>query len=111
MAYMAPEIFSSDKTCLPYGTKSDLFCLGVIIYIMMMGENPLKGNKELQFDRTLPVEWKSIELRKKWGQDAHDMIAGLLCEKSNRRWDAQKLLSCNFLDRPKENQDEDASTH
>jgi len=43
MAYMAPEIYTSDKTCLPYGTKSDLFCLGIISYIMMMGMNPLKG--------------------------------------------------------------------
>jgi len=35
------------------------------------------------------------------------MVAGLLCEKSVRRWDAQKLLSCSFLDRGKEKIDED----
>ena len=40
---MAPEIFSSEKTQLPYGTKSDLFSLGVIAHLMFEGENPLKG--------------------------------------------------------------------
>ena len=36
-AYMAPEVLKCDKIQIPYGTKSDLFCLGVIAHIMMVG--------------------------------------------------------------------------
>ena len=111
MAYMAPEIYSSDKTGLPYGTKSDLFCLGVIVHIMMMRENPLKGNKDVQFDRSLPVEWNSMKLLKKWGQEAHEMVFGLLSEKIVRRWDTQRLLVCPFLHKEKNRLDEELSTH
>lgn len=79
---------------------------------MMMGENPLKGKKGDQYDRTLPVEWNSNKLLKKWGQEAQEMICGLLCEKSTRRWDAQRLLACSFLHQnKKEAIDEDNSTH
>jgi len=28
---MAPEIYTIDNTCLSYGTKSDLFCLGISV--------------------------------------------------------------------------------
>jgi len=41
------------------------------------------------------------------GSEAQEMVAGLLCEKSVRRWDAQKLLPCYCLDRGKEKIDED----
>ena len=75
------------------------------------GSESSQGKTEAQFDRSFPIEWNSIEMKKKWGSEAQEMVAGLLCEKSVRRWDAQKLLSCSFLDGGKEKIDEDTSTH
>lgn len=37
LAFMAPEVFNCEKTLLNYGTKSDLFCLGVIAHMMLEG--------------------------------------------------------------------------
>ena len=94
---MAPEIFSSEKTQLPYGTKSDLFSLGVIAHLMFEGENPLKGKGKKEYDRTCSVNMDCAKLKEKWGCSGESMISGLMNETCNKRWDAQRLLSCQFL--------------
>ena len=38
--YMAPEIFSSKG----YTEKVDIFSLGIIVYTMINGSHPFKGN-------------------------------------------------------------------
>ena len=44
-AYMAPQVFNCTQLDnIPYCTKVDLFGLGVIAHIMMLGFNPIKVN-------------------------------------------------------------------
>jgi serine/threonine protein kinase len=45
-AYMAPEIFNCGVERVSYCTKVDLFGLGVIAHIMMLGVNPIKVKGE-----------------------------------------------------------------
>ena len=95
---MAPEVFKCQDYSVPYGTKSDLFCLGVIAYLLMVGQNPLRGKGKCQiYDRTAVIKIDKIKLNSKWGEYGLDMIIGLLHENANRRWSIDKLLSCYFL--------------
>jgi serine/threonine protein kinase len=44
MGYMAPEVvFNTPDQRKQYTTKCDIFSFGIIAYIILLGENPLKG--------------------------------------------------------------------
>ena len=44
MGYMAPEVINSDpKVFKLYNNKCDIFSMGIIVHMMLMGTNPLKG--------------------------------------------------------------------
>ena len=45
-AYMAPEVHSFPETNRPYSDKCDIFSLGIVAHLLMLGSNPLKANKE-----------------------------------------------------------------
>ena len=75
-----------------------MFCLGVIVHLMMTGENPLEGkNKESKYDRNAPVEWNGKKIEERWGQNGLELISGLLRDNPTQRWDASKVLNCSFL--------------
>ena len=65
---------------------------------MLDGLNPLRGKaKGKEYDRTAKVEWDGPKLKEKWGQSGLEMVAGLMNENPNHRWDANKLSNCGFL--------------
>lgn len=44
MGYMAPEVFANHKDqAKPYTSKCDLFSFGIIVHMILLGYNPLKG--------------------------------------------------------------------
>jgi len=43
MGYMAPEVINSEKYNKPYSAKCDIFSLGIICHLLLLGSNPLKG--------------------------------------------------------------------
>jgi hypothetical protein len=100
---MAPEIYRCEKAEIAYGTKSDLFGLGVIAHIMLAEENPLKG-KTGQIDRSMPVHWDESKLLERSNRNGLELVAGLMAENPVRRWDISKLLHSRFLTEVSENQ-------
>jgi serine/threonine protein kinase len=44
IGYMAPEVFMNEFAFVrPYSSKCDLFSLGIIAHMLLMGINPIKG--------------------------------------------------------------------
>ncbi|KAH3827827.1 hypothetical protein DPMN_129770 [Dreissena polymorpha] len=90
--YMSPEIFS----CKPYGDKSDIWALGVIVYEMATLERP--------FDATLmhQLVFKIVhgglpEMPKGYRQELTDILAIMLQKDPDMRPSAAVLLGHNFF--------------
>jgi len=48
--YVAPEVYSFDASKEHYQLKSDLYGVGVTLYVMLTGKFPYPGNKELCYE-------------------------------------------------------------
>ena len=42
--FVAPEVININNIDQTYGCECDMFCLGVIFYILMIGKEPFHGN-------------------------------------------------------------------
>ena len=93
--YVAPEILKKSA----YGTKVDMWSLGVIIYFLLGGELPFAGeNQKERFQKIVkgqydfnPVYWKNIS------QGAKDLISKLLTVDPNKRISAHEALSSSWI--------------
>lgn len=82
MGYIAPEIVNnSEMNRKKYDTKSDMFGLGIIAHMLLMGTNPIRGkhyddtvNKNIKCNFTL--DKKQILLR--YGAACYDLLSALL---------------------------------
>jgi len=52
MGYMAPEVINCEIFKKEYTSKCDIFSLGIIAHLILLGNNPLKG-KSYEKTRTL----------------------------------------------------------
>jgi len=59
--YVAPEVLGSRG----YGQECDIWSLGVIMYILLSGEFPFKGNNVLQVFNSIQIDNLDLE-GKKW---------------------------------------------
>ena len=81
--YVAPEIIKG----VPYGTKSDMWSLGVIIYILLGGYPPFIDHDQRKlFDKIKkgkfefhPEYWRAVS------QESKDLISSLLTVDPNKR--------------------------
>jgi serine/threonine protein kinase len=81
--YMAPEIITGGG----YGKPADMYSLGVIMYILLVGYPPLdpeEGITELEFPEE---DWEEIS------QDAMDIIVNLLHDDPTMRMDIHEFLA------------------
>mmetsp|Transcript_21242 Transcript_21242/g.30050 ORF Transcript_21242/g.30050 Transcript_21242/m.30050 type:complete len:428 (-) Transcript_21242:1956-3239(-) len=89
-AYVAPEILTSQ----PYGLKADMWSIGVIVYILLSGYQPFRGNEE-ELKQNIcqgifkfhPQYWKSISA------EAKIFISDLLKYEPSERLSAQDALA------------------
>jgi calcium/calmodulin-dependent protein kinase I len=88
--YVAPEILHG----VPYGTKADLWSLGVITYILLGGYPPfIEQNQRELFKKIKRGQYEfHVEY---WGQiskEAKDLIAGMLTVDPDKRISASRAL-------------------
>ena len=88
--YVAPEILHG----VPYGTKSDMWSLGVIIYILLGGYPPfIEQNQRELFKKIKKGQYEfHVEY---WGQissEAKDLISDLLTVNPDKRLSAKQAL-------------------
>ena len=92
--YKAPEQFSGVCT-----DKSDMWSLGVIIYIMLSGYLPFKGKTEDQMAESIKhnepcftsAEWQSVS------DDAKDLIKHLLDKDPIKRYSPKQAYKHNWI--------------
>mmetsp|Transcript_1862 Transcript_1862/g.2094 ORF Transcript_1862/g.2094 Transcript_1862/m.2094 type:complete len:353 (+) Transcript_1862:148-1206(+) len=93
--YVAPEILNGT----PYGTKVDMWSLGVIIYILLGGYPPFNGHDQRQLFKKIKKAdyefhrkyWKSIS------PEAKEMISKLLTLNPSERLSAKEALESPWM--------------
>jgi calcium-dependent protein kinase len=87
--YRAPEQFSG--IC---SEKSDLWSVGVILYLMLSGHLPFKGKNEKQMAQSIANDELSFE-SKEWAlisEDAKDLLRHMLEKDPELRWTAKEAF-------------------
>lgn len=89
--YVAPEILQKEK----YGTKCDMWSLGVVVFIMIGGYPPFYAGTDLEMLRLTMVGKFEFD-REYWdgiSNGAKDLISSLLVVDPRKRADADDILS------------------
>merc|ERR1719295_249003 len=97
--YVAPEVLVS----MPYGSKSDMWSLGVIIYMLLCGFPPFfdaQGNQKRLYKliklgkyRFPPPYWDYVS------ENAKDLVRSLLVLDPEKRFSAEQTLAHQWLRR------------
>ena len=90
MAYMAPEILNRDKY---FGDKVDIWALGVVIYVLLVGFMPFKEDDVTKAKYTTP---------KDMGKDAANFVSTMLVLDPNKRSSARRLLTHPWVEKQSE---------
>jgi len=88
--YVSPEILRK----IPYGTKTDMWSIGVIFFILLGGYPPFQNaDQSKQFDNIKKGQYKFID--KYWGtvtDEAKSLINSLLCVDPRERISAEDAM-------------------
>jgi len=90
MAYMAPEILNRDKYL---GDKVDIWALGVVIYVLLVGFMPFKEDDVTKDKYSTP---------KDVGRDAADFVSRMLVLDPKERYSAKCLLMHPWVEKQSE---------
>lgn len=93
--YVSPEILRNK----PYGTKSDMWSLGVIVFILLSGYPPFTDSDKRALFRKIqkgkfdfhPDYWGGIS------EEAKEMVKGLLTVDPKKRLSAKELLETEWI--------------
>lgn len=111
--YAAPEVVLSAiraKTIgepLSYSNKCDMWSLGVVIYVMLCGQQPFRSSSQRRFPHSLAPDLQRAILNgdydrtsshyKALSPEAKHVIASLLQTAPEKRWSAEDLLRSRWL--------------
>jgi len=100
--YVAPEVLSwydDDDTGTPYGKGSDLWSLGVLLYVILSGCSPFNGEEEEQLLK-LVAEAKYEFYEKEWehiSAEAKELISKLLVVDPTKRLSMAEMMEHPWL--------------
>ena len=93
--YVSPEILEG----VPYGTKTDMWSLGVIVFIVLGGYPPFHDNDQLKlFEKIRAGKYKFHE--QYWGavsKEAKTLISSLMCVDVKKRLTAKQALQSPWI--------------
>lgn len=100
--YVAPEVltwYDDDDNGTPYGKGSDMWSLGVLLYVILSGCSPFSAEEEEQLLRQVAEakyefyenEWRDIS------EDAKDLIKRLLVVDPSHRFTMEQTLQHPWL--------------
>jgi len=93
--YVAPEVLKN----IPHDERVDLWSIGVIIYVLLVGYPPFMEDDQMLLFRKIrngeyaffEDDWKNIS------HDAKDLIRGLLVCDPKERWTVEEALRCAWI--------------
>ena len=84
--YMSPEIVLNSK----HTNKVDIWCLGILLYEMLHGNPPFQA--ENMKDITYEFKTKNIMIRKSISFETKELMAGMLRQNEDQRFDINQVL-------------------
>lgn len=91
--YMAPELFHHEK----YTCKIDSWSLGVIMYEMLVGKQPIPASS--QYELFHNIQHHKIHIPKYLSEECRDLLMGLLRKKDKDRYTIQQANDHPFLNK------------
>jgi len=92
--WMAPELIRG----LDYGTKVDIWSLGIMVVEMLQGEPPYMKFPPLRALFLITTKGiPPLQHPEKWSEHCHHFLARCLCGEVDERADAAELLNTEFL--------------
>ena len=98
--YVSPEVLKNK-----YNEKCDMWSCGVIMYMMLSGNPPFKGDNDEEIYQAVK-EGKYNFDDEKWDEisgEAKDLIKNLLIKDMNKRYSAKKALSHPWITKHRRN--------
>ena len=98
--YVSPEVLKNK-----YNEKCDMWSCGVIMYMMLCGQPPFKGDNDEEIYQAVK-EGKYNFDDEKWDEisgEAKDLIKNLLIKDMNKRFSAKKALSHPWITKHRRN--------
>ena len=98
--YISPEVLNNK-----YNEKGDIWSCGVIMYMMLSGQPPFKGDNDEEIYQSIK-EGKYNFNDEKWDEissDAKDLIKNLLIKDINKRYSAKNALSHPWITKHRRN--------
>jgi len=95
--YIAPEILTADH----YDKQVDMWALGVILYIVLVGYPPFDASNPAQLYRSI-MEARWTMTTEGWDQisdEAKDLVRGLMTQDPKKRLTAQQALQHPWIKR------------
>jgi calcium/calmodulin-dependent protein kinase I len=101
--YVAPEVLSwydeSDEKGIPYGASSDMWSMGVLLYVILSGCSPFNADEEEALLKLVAMgqyefhdpDWTHVS------EDAKDLISNLLVVDVNKRYNMTQALSHSWV--------------
>ena len=98
--YMPPEVINNG-TLIPQ--KIDIFSLGVILFLLVVGEFPFEEpNKNDEFYKYIIEEnwdeyWKLVDPDKKFSDNFKNLMQGMICYEPNKRLNIEEIKSSKWF--------------
>lgn len=92
--YMAPELL---KMC-PYSTKADLWSLGVILYEMVTGNQPIQAKSAIEL--VANIQTHKIRIPSYLSKECKSLLMGLLRKREDGRMCIKDVTQHSFLKSP-----------
>lgn len=92
LAYVAPEVLAKN-----YTDKCDMWSMGVVVFILLVGYMPFSGKEETQMRAIRSGQFTVKDVYKRISPDADDFVRKLIVVDISKRLSAEEALSHPFI--------------